>query len=98
MQTLQHTIAGVIQDVFAINMQPILTRTSEQFGDYATNVALQLAGQVGRGPREIAEELAGKLRVALGEQVREVTIAGPGFINITLSDAALAGMPLSAPT
>jgi arginyl-tRNA synthetase len=58
-------------------------------GDYATNVALQLAGRQRRAPREIAEELAA---AAAGiDGVREATVAGPGFVNLDLDDAWFAG-------
>jgi arginyl-tRNA synthetase len=55
-------------------------------GDYATNVALQLAKPAGRPPREVAELLATRLRRATG--VAAVDVAGPGFLNITLDSAA----------
>ena len=64
-----------------------VTRPEPQFGDFATNVAMQLAGQQGRSPREIAEDIANKLRQQ--PEITEVTVAGPGFINIHLSDTAL---------
>src|SRR5438045_3715317 len=48
--------------------------------------------------REVAEQLAGKLREVLGERARDVTIAGPGFVNINLSDRVLAEQALAAPT
>lgn len=67
-----------------------LTRPEEQFGDYSTNVALQLSKQVGKNPREIGEILAEKLRSDLAEQISEITIAGPGFINLKLNDQTLA--------
>lgn len=57
-------------------------------GDYATNVALQLAKPAGRPPRAVAELVAGRLRGIAG--VAGVDIAGPGFLNITL-DAATQG-------
>lgn len=57
-------------------------------GDWATNIALQLAKKVGRNPREVAEVLAERIRGIDG--VSTVDIAGPGFLNITL-DAAAAG-------
>ncbi|MFE6866496.1 arginine--tRNA ligase [Kitasatospora sp. NPDC057692] len=57
-------------------------------GDYATNVALQLAKSAGRPPRAVAEVLADRLRGITG--VAKVDIAGPGFLNITL-DTATAG-------
>ena len=54
-------------------------------GDYATNVALQLAKPAGRPPRAVAELVAARLREAAG--VAKVDIAGPGFLNITLDTA-----------
>ncbi len=66
-----------------------LTRPEEQFGDFSTNAALQLASGLGRKPREIAEELAAKLRESLADTVGEVSVAGQGFINLSLSDEAL---------
>ena len=53
-------------------------------GDYATNVAMRLAGTRRRPPREIAEEIAG---VAAGLDVIErADVAGPGFVNVVLRD------------
>lgn len=97
MEEMKTALTGVIKNVFDVDVAVELTRTSEQFGDYATNAALQLAGRLGRNPREVAEELAGKLREALGDKVRDVSVAGPGFINITLSDAALYELAQNAP-
>ena len=56
-------------------------------GDFATNLAMVLAKLVKRAPREIAQMLVEHLPVT--EQVQDVQIAGPGFINFTLSNAAL---------
>ena len=53
-------------------------------GDLATNAAMVLAKPAGTNPRALAEALAGALR-ALPE-VAEVTVAGPGFINLRLHD------------
>ena len=55
-------------------------------GDYATNVALQLAKPAGRPPREVATLLAARLSEASG--IESVDVAGPGFLNITLVAAA----------
>mgnify|MGYP000343604398 FL=1 len=57
-------------------------------GDWATNVAMQLAGKFGMNPRAFAELVSAELVNEGG--VAKVDIAGPGFINITL-DAAAAG-------
>jgi arginyl-tRNA synthetase len=61
---------------------------SREHGDWATNVALQLAKKAGVPPRDLAALLAGRLAEVPG--VARVDIAGPGFLNITL-DAAAAG-------
>ncbi len=53
-------------------------------GDYATNVALQLAGRLRRPPREIAEELALAARALA--HVDAASVAGPGFVNLELAD------------
>src|ERR671931_337760 len=54
-----------------------------QHGDYATNVAMQLAPQRKRSPRELGEELAA---AALDlEEVERAEVAGPGFVNLWLA-------------
>ena len=55
-------------------------------GDMATNAAMVLAKPAGKKPRELAEAIAAKLR---GEVlIEDVAVAGPGFINLTLTRAA----------
>ncbi|HEY5836646.1 ArgS-related anticodon-binding protein NrtL [Streptomyces sp.] len=55
-------------------------------GDYATTVALQLAGPAGRTPLEVAAILSRRLAKEPG--IAQVEIAGPGFLNITLDARA----------
>ena len=55
-----------------------------EHGDYATSVALRLARTERRPPRELAEELAGG--VASLSAVERAEVAGPGFVNLWLSD------------
>jgi arginyl-tRNA synthetase len=57
-------------------------------GDYATNVALKLAGLQQRPPREIADEIA--VRSVDAGLVERAETAGPGFVNLWLPDAWLA--------
>ena len=57
-------------------------------GDYATSIALQLAKEAGKSPREVAAVL--QLEIAKIVGVSAVDIAGPGFINITLNRATQA--------
>ncbi len=59
-----------------------------EHGDWATNIALQLAKQASRPPREVATLVAARLGEVAG--VKSVEVAGPGFMNVVL-DAAAAG-------
>jgi len=67
-----------------------------EFGDYSTNAALLLAPSVGAPPREVAERLGVSLAELLGESLERFEVAGPGFVNLFLSDGwcrgALAGV------
>lgn len=89
-QEIETTIARVAGRLYGYEGRVELTRPDEQFGDYATNVALQLAKPAGKNPREVAETIATELRSKLAEHISEVSIAGPGFINLRLTDQALA--------
>ena len=65
-----------------------LERPSDpQHGDYATNVALRLAGAARRPPREVAAELAEGASSLAG--IASVEVAGPGFLNVTVEDGWL---------
>ena len=59
---------------------------SREHGDWATNVAMQLSARFDLKPRQFAELLGAELEKV--EAISKVDIAGPGFINITLSAAA----------
>lgn len=90
-------ITEAVKQLFDIDIRVELTRPDEQFGDYATNVALQVASMLNKNPQEIAEDLAKKLRADLSGQVNEINIAAPGFINLKLSDSALLGLAQAKP-
>ena len=62
-----------------------LERTANvEHGDLATNAAMILAGRLGRRPRELAQDLIDRLDLT-GLNIEHAGIAGPGFINFTLS-------------
>ena len=71
--------AGI--DLSAVQVEP--PREAEH-GDAACNAALVLAKQARRKPREIAEQLAERLRERV--EIRSVEVAGPGFVNLRLTD------------
>ena len=84
---MKQEIAQIVS-VYCGADQPVeLTRPDVQFGDYSTNIALQLAGKLKKNPRQIATDLAAKFEKLAG--VDEVSVAGPGFINLRLTDQAL---------
>ncbi len=57
-----------------------------EFGDYSTNVAMLLAPSLGEQPRAVAERLSAELSARLGEGLDRAEVAGPGFLNLFLSD------------
>ncbi len=86
------TLSGGVPDAVTVERPKV-----REHGDYATNVAMQLAGRAGRPPREIAELLAARLVEADGVATAEV--AGPGFLNIRVQAGAqgvVAGQILAA--
>lgn len=86
-EELEAKISIAAEDLFGVETAVKLERTDEQFGDFASNIALQLAGQLSKSPREIAEQLANELKKL--DLLSNVEVAGPGFINFTLKDEAL---------
>jgi arginyl-tRNA synthetase len=68
--------------------QPTLERPPKaEFGDYSTNAAMLLAPTLGEQPRGTAEKLATELGKSLEDSLEKVEVAGPGFLNLFLSDA-----------
>lgn len=86
MQSVQEAIQAVVKKLYQVDDSVELTRTDEQFGDYATNIALRLSKKVGQNPRGIAQEIVDNLTSDL---INTAEVAGPGFINLALTDGAL---------
>jgi arginyl-tRNA synthetase len=57
-----------------------------EFGDYSTNAALLLAPVLGEQPRVVAERLGERLLAEQAAIIERVEVAGPGFLNLFLSD------------
>ena len=91
---LKSAIQVAAKKLFDTDIEPELNRPDEQFGDYATNVALQLAKKAAKAPAEIARGLIEELKTTPG--IEQVSSAGPGFINFKLTDEALGKMALTA--
>jgi len=90
MENIISNVRTVIQQLFGVDQVVIFSRPDPQFGDFATNVAMQLAGPIGKNSREIAEQLSEKLRET--GDYSEVSVAGPGFINLRLTARNLANI------
>ncbi len=81
------TVARLYKDVDTSNVK---VERSEDFGDYSSNVSLVLAKQVGKSPKDIAQEIKEELvSKSTGQYIKSAEVAGPGFINITLTDEAV---------
>src|SRR3954452_8262510 len=66
---------------------PTLERPPKaEFGDYSTNMAMLLAPAMGEPPRAIAERLSEELGQSLGDDLDRAEVAGPGFLNLFMSD------------
>ena len=74
-------LAGIASDPAAC-LSMIRPVNDPKFGDYQANFAMSLGKQLGKPPRAIADEVAGRLQVA--DLCEKVEVAGPGFINLTL--------------
>lgn len=67
---------------------PLERPKSPEHGDYATNIAMVLAKQLGKPPMVLAEEIRAGL--PLDDVVKSVEVARPGFINFRVKEASLA--------
>jgi arginyl-tRNA synthetase len=80
--------AAVAGDGGAPRSRPTLERPKRAgFGDYATNAAMLLAPVVSAPPRDVAGRVGEQLSERLGDALDRVEVAGPGFLNLFLSDA-----------
>ncbi len=75
-----------------------------ELGDFSSNAAMLVARSLGRPPREIAAEIAADVSERLGDRLESTEVAGPGFVNLFLSDrwyrdavAGLAGASATVP-
>ena len=92
MQTFQSLLAKKLSDALASAGLPtaageLTQATDPRFGDYQTNVALVLGKQRGENPRALAERIVAQLDVT--DFSEPPAIAGAGFINFTLRQAAV---------
>lgn len=97
MKEIIDLVEVVIKDSLGLDIEVVFDRPDSQFGDLTTNVAMQAAKQLNKNPREIAQNLAEKILKSLPEQIVDASVAGPGFINLTLADDALKSLISAEP-
>ncbi len=82
--------ARALRDGERTEPAPSLDRPPKpELGDYSSNAAMLLAAPLGENPRAVAERLRAELERELGgsTSLDRVEVAGPGFVNLFLSDA-----------
>lgn len=89
MTHLEELLTTACTELFDITIEPQLTRPEEQFGDFASNVALQLAKELKQPPRQVAEQLKAHLDELHDDSISKIEVAGPGFLNFFVTDQAL---------
>jgi len=84
-EAIKEAVHKVAKDIGAGDVAFVVEPTELQHGDYATNIALVVAKTLKKNPREVAETIARKLT----DPYMKASVAGPGFVNIHLTDEAL---------
>ncbi len=82
--------ARALREAEPTGPEPTLERPPKrELGDYSSNAAMLLAAPLGESPREVAARLCAELEGELGADgsLERVDVAGPGFVNLFLSDA-----------
>src|SRR3989344_1886067 len=88
---IKEIIKKAIGEVFGLANFSVEHPADEKMGDYASNIAMVMAKQMDKSPRELAEEVVKKLteNERFMEVVEKIEIAGPGFINFWIKDEVL---------
>jgi len=92
-EKIRNIVAKKLTDMGTRNVSFLVEYPNNiEHGDFTVNAALVVAKTIGKKPREIASEIAGALKDALGEEVLSVEVVGAGFVNIKLSQSVVLGM------
>lgn len=90
-ERFKDAISAVLPDLPREQIQTHITASRQpKFGDFQSNCAMPLAKRFGMQPRELAAKIVEAIDVTgVAEPVDQASIAGPGFINITLLPSAI---------
>ena len=95
MNTFKHTLNQLVGEALSIvsglaDCDPnVITASKPEFGDYQSNGVMSIAKKIGTNPRQLANDVVEKLTADANPLIAKLEVAGPGFINIHLSDTAL---------
>jgi len=95
MNTLKHTLNQLVGEALSIVSgladcdANVITASKPEFGDYQSNGVMSIAKKVAINPRQLASDVVEKITADANPLVAKLEVAGPGFINIHLSDTAL---------
>ena len=88
LKTIENDIIKAINNAgFNVEQVDLTTSNRPELGDYQINDAMKLAKEYHKNPREIAESI--KTELEKDYRFENINIAGPGFINISISNKAL---------
>src|SRR5262249_49054657 len=95
MSSLTDILTGFVREAFRAEGLPeehaVATPSNRpDLGQFQSNGALAVAKVLKRSPREIAERIRAALVARYANELRDVSLAGPGFVNISLTDDFLA--------
>lgn len=90
-QTLNQLVSSCLTEISGIAdcNANVITASKPEFGDYQANGVMAIAKQLKTNPRQLASELVEKIQARGNPLIDQLEVAGPGFINIHLSDQAL---------
>jgi arginyl-tRNA synthetase len=98
MQDLIQAITVSVKKLYNIELDTVaITRPDSQFGDFATNVAMHVTKEASLPPKQIADSIVSDITAASYKWLRDVSVAGPGFINFFVTDTYLLDIYSSTP-
>lgn len=87
MEQLNKLLERSVRVLYGLTLEVALTRPDYVFGDFSTNIAMQLAKQLSKSPLAIADEIIKNIESL--PEIKSISVAKPGFINIRVTDKVL---------
>lgn len=85
-EIIQNLITKALSDLELSAVDFDINHPELSFGDYSSNVAMVLSKQIGKNPKDLAEEIKNKILEQADPNIKDIQVAGPGFINFYLSE------------